>query len=948
MKENNDLSEENKNVFAQEEKLNLLKKKNFLLQQELMKKKEEMHNLNEESKNLYDQITYYNKQLQNESVNDNKNKTTITDSSFNSMNPLISNSNLMDNFNKIEYEDDLLVYQTLKNQLDEINFNMDIVESFPVGKNVYENYNPNLSFNCICVCLLEIIENLNENSNKNIDKTFNIKNDVKNKENNEIKKIYYQTFRVNKNTRINDVLKESLIFWDKFDKENDYNIGLILENSIKKININENELLSKIFSNLKNNLKSAKFLLYPKKEKITFEDIFDNDNNNNNYNNNNNIIIISNDSNNNFIKFLRSIAGTRKYVEKKYKKLKEENNKEKNNLSIENKFDIKNFTTKIIFLILFFLFFLFSILNLNDMKNSKKTFEQRETILNGINYSYFDKNSYNNKIYFNSDKELIYEILNSLKYILFHIDDDSPTFKLVNNARISFYENQKINCNKKLKEYYFNNFDNEVLSCSDNFYNNKKHSSNEIKNFYLDYINNHKDNFCNEKNASSQFYVNNFFVYKNCSVTNDKNKILKDCNYIKNCSNFYTYLNEIIKYNNEKEEDINEIKIKGDYGIYKGQNTFDLFIPLNYINENTLNAILNSLIYEKLNSDNNNNNNNNNEKENYFSFYNQKFIKSILIDFTLYDYNSNTYFYVYLLYELGENFGKKLTKKEVIPFHPNLKNIYYVNRIKILDIFRLIFIIFLFLFFIKNFIDNFSDKNQSKNFIKKKKNYDESKFYNIFSLHNILDLISFIFYLIIFIKKKHFLYQNQKKNENVSINFEGFIIPENFEYFNIANQYEIVVALESLLLLLLIIRIICFFKLKRIKLFQLYLKISFIKIFPYFLIYIFLLLAFSIFANKLFGLHNNEFSEFKYSFFKIVQFSILHFSFDDFKFNGKFISYEALFMILFYMIIIFYITSNFLGILIEGYRLNSLEKGNIHSNRMLKNIKKEKEIENEN
>ena len=63
-----------------------------------MNKKEEMHKLNEESKNLYEQITYYNKQIQKESNNNNnndtKNKSTIIDSSFNSMNPLISNSNI--------------------------------------------------------------------------------------------------------------------------------------------------------------------------------------------------------------------------------------------------------------------------------------------------------------------------------------------------------------------------------------------------------------------------------------------------------------------------------------------------------------------------------------------------------------------------------------------------------------------------------------------------------------------------------------------------------------------------------------------------------------------------------------------------------------------------------------------------------------------------------------
>ena len=935
MKEN-DLNEENNNnndnnVFEQEEKLNLLKKKNYLLLEELMKKKEEMHKLNEESKNLYDQITYYSNQIQKESNNDIKNKSTIIDnnSSFNSMNPLISNSNLTDNLSKIENEDEFLVYEVLKNKLDEVNLNMDIVENFPESKNIYENYNSNLSYNCICVCLLEIIENLNENKNNFIvDKTFNMKNNKnnnKNKENDKIKKIYYQTFRINKKTRINDVLKECLIFWDKFNKENDYNIGLILENSIKKININENELLINIFKNLKNNLKSMKFLLYPKNEKISFDEIFEEENNNNNANPNNNNNKIDSNNNNNFIKFLKCIAGTRNYVEETYNKIKEENNKEKEILSNENKINLKFIITKSLFLILFFLFFLFSILNLCDMKNSQKTFELRETILNGINYFY--KN-----IYFNSDKELINEILNSFKYILFHIEEDSPTFKLVNNVRFSFYENNKIECNKKLKDYYFNFFGNKLLECSENFYNNKK--TNEIKNFNIDYILNHKDKFCDENNETSEFFVKNFFVYEICDLKNNKSEILEKCNYIKNCSNFYDYLSEIIdhhSYNNDN----NNINIDGDYGIYKGENTYDINIPLNYINYNTLNAILNSLIKEDVNS------------ENYFSFFNQKITKSILIDFTLYDYNSNTYFYVYILYELGENFGKKLTKKDAIPFHPNLKKIYYGKRIKILDIFRLIIIIFLFLIFINNFVDNFSDKNKSKNFKKKKIIHNESKFYNIFSLHNFLDLLSFIFYLIIFIKKKHFLYQNQEKNENLTT-IKNFIIPENFEYFTIANQYEIVIILESLLILILIIRIICFFKLKRIKFFQFYLKKSLIRIFPYFFIYIFLLIAFSIFANKLFGLHNNNFSDFKKSFFKIVQFSILHFSFDDFKFNGSFINYEALFMLLFYMIIIFYITSNFLGILIEAYRLNSLQYGNIHSNRMTKKINKNEKNEDKN
>ena len=923
MKETDSLEENKININEQEEKLNLLKKKNYLLSQELMNKKEEMHKLNEESKNLYDQITYYNKQIQKESNNNNnnndtKNKSTIIDSSFNSMNPLMSNSNINENFIKIENEDEFLVYETLKNKLDEINLNMDIVEHFPERKNDYEN--SNLSYDCICVCLLEIFD-INENENKIVDKTFNIKNKNNNNKEN-IKKIYYQTFIINKKTRIFDVLKESLIFWDKFNKENDYNIGLIIENSIKKINVNENELLINIFKNMKNNLKSIKFLLYPKNEKISFDEIFEDENNNNNSNNNtnlnNNNNNNSNDNNNNFIKFLKCIAGTRKFIEEKYNKIKEEKNKEKEILSDENKINLKFIITKSLFLILYFLFFLFSILNLCDMKNSKKTFEQRETILNGINYF----NNFNNKIYFNSDKNLINEILISFKYILFHIENDSPTFKLVNNVRFSFYENNKIECNKILKDYYFNYFDNKIIECSDDFY--KK--TNENKNFDIDYILNYKEKFCDENNETSEFYVKKFFVYEICDVTNNKTEILNKCNYIKNCSDFYYYLSEIIKHNTYNN--IKKINIQGDYGIYKGENSYDINIPLNYINNNTLNAILNSLIKEDLNSNN------------YFSFFNQKITKSILIDFTLYDYNSNNYFYVYILYELGENFGKKLTKKDVIPFYPNLKKIYYGKRIKILDIFRLIIIIFLFLIFLNNFIDNFSNKNKTKTFKKKKKIIqNESKFYNIFSLHNFLDLLSFIFYLIIFIKKKHFLYQNQEKNENLTI-IKNFIIPKNFEYFSIANQYEIIIILESLLILILIIRIICFFKLKRIKFFQFYLKKSLIRIFPFFLIYIFLILAFSIFANKLFGLHNNNFSDFKNSFFKIIQFSILHFDFDDFKFNGRFINYEALFMLLFYMIIIFYITSNFLGILIEDYRLNSLKYGNIYSNRMSKKIKK--------
>ena len=146
MKETDSLEENKININEQEEKLNLLKKKNYLLSQELMNKKEEMHKLNEESKNLYDQITYYNKQIQKESNNNNnnndtKNKSTIIDSSFNSMNPLMSNSNINENFIKIENEDEFLVYETLKNKLDEINLNMDIVEHFPERKNDYENSN---------------------------------------------------------------------------------------------------------------------------------------------------------------------------------------------------------------------------------------------------------------------------------------------------------------------------------------------------------------------------------------------------------------------------------------------------------------------------------------------------------------------------------------------------------------------------------------------------------------------------------------------------------------------------------------------------------------------------------------------------------------------------------------------------------------------------------------
>ena len=140
-------------------------------------------------------------------------------------------------------------------------------------------------------------------------------------------------------------------------------------------------------------------------------------------------------------------------------------------------------------------------------------------------------------------------------------------------------------------------------------------------------------------------------------------------------------------------------------------------------------------------------------------------------------------------------------------------------------------------------------------------------------------------------------------------------------------------------LLLRIFTIIC--KFTRFKNFSKYIKLSLIKILPYFIFLVIILLFFSIFAQILFGPLNHTYVDYPSSFFSTLLFSIGHFQKNIINPFTTHVNYQVVFTFLFFIIIVYFQLYSYFGIYIETYRINSLKHGNCFDIRMMRRLRKE-------
>ena len=136
--ENNNILELQKKEYI--DKINKYNIKINELLQQLTIEKEQAKILNKDLTELTEQIQSYQTQLPNKNIDKYDNSDIFNNSYINS-----DNENILIQ----EEEDQLLVYQILKNRLEEISKNLDLVEKYPEKKEIYNNESH--TFQCICI-----------------------------------------------------------------------------------------------------------------------------------------------------------------------------------------------------------------------------------------------------------------------------------------------------------------------------------------------------------------------------------------------------------------------------------------------------------------------------------------------------------------------------------------------------------------------------------------------------------------------------------------------------------------------------------------------------------------------------------------------------------------------------------------------------------------------------
>ena len=856
------------------QKLNELNEKIVSLKQQITVEKEESNKYHQEYINLEEQIRYYKKQLENS-----------------------NESIIIEEENEKEDEeesDDKLVYLTLKKRLKEINNKLSLVGSFP-NKKPIEKSEP-ITFQCICVILLDRFP-----INNPIDDGITLK---------------YQTFRIYHETTVYQILHSCLELWNLKDNNSNNLYKLSYIDSEKIDDLNEGIVIAS-FLKQKKELKNARFVLYPKVDKNPFEIIkeletFYQENH-----------AIPNSLSDNFDNFTQNFVGMSKYIKLRYQELKDEEENNKIFFEEDEKIlflkKIKSFAALGLYIILFVLFFIFSILSLCSMKNPFQTYHEVEELRNRFN------NNFNNISLNPSFIQSSENIRNSILSIFndFYYDFNNERFNkmplvVVSKARISFFESTKQNCQKDYINFY-KKLSGHEPTCYSSYY---KYDSDTyigyIPSKIDDLINiNHTD--CNDTNANETYFIYTIQTSETSPDSNKENKHI-DNNYIKNCSDLKDYFYIFFQGWHLTPIEVDDLSIKGELGNY-GSHPVNIFFSVNFINKNVLNESLKLLTHKKGGQ----------IIYDYFSPTNQS---ACAVTMTVYNIFTKHYFYISFLYEFSLNTGNTFPKIDIIPFIPDLSSTKGGKTIKYLDVFRLLLIILLSLITIYQFYITLTQKNKKTQFNIGKHFKKESFISAFLSLEIIIDLADFIIFLILFVKKRDHLYQDMVKNGELS--FENrFYELNTIEYQKIAMEYQTVLQLESLLIILLVF----FNENSRIKKYFKFLRLSLYKVYPYFIFYLFFCFIFAIFAQQIWGSYDSNFKYYNESFLSIIEFSISHVQ-KVFQKNNIWDIYIAVFTFMFYVIIIYFIMNTFFGIYFESYRLTNLKHGVGYDSRLLSKIVK--------
>lgn len=293
-------------------------------------------------------------------------------------------------------------------------------------------------------------------------------------------------------------------------------------------------------------------------------------------------------------------------------------------------------------------------------------------------------------------------------------------------------------------------------------------------------------------------------------------------------------------------------------------------------------------------------------------------LRSVIATVTLYNFLSDYHFYVSIVYELPYQEPIPKPTISVTRFRPN---IYYHNdKLKTCDIIRLILTILILS------ITLYKDIYQSK---------ESFIFDKIFTFNNIFEFMYILIYWISFSNKQTFLTKSDAFNLPITGNF--VLQSEYYEYFYTAIAYRIDLFLECFIFLIIMIKFCSIFMIfPRIKLFIVSIFSQFLNFLYVSVFFIFLLIAFGVAFNNLYGNFSKNFESFSTAFASALLMSSGHIQMDFIRQLSDGWQY-IVFVIFFYYV--YYVISPFYSSLyISNFRINSLKKGYSNSKSILPKV----------
>ncbi len=308
-------------------------------------------------------------------------------------------------------------------------------------------------------------------------------------------------------------------------------------------------------------------------------------------------------------------------------------------------------------------------------------------------------------------------------------------------------------------------------------------------------------------------------------------------------------------------------------------------------------------------------------------------MRAVTFSFTLFNNFNKFYFYINLVYEWPSQGGILPAKIGVSPFLINVYERNLGNLTKLTDILRLIFSLIMLILTLNNF-------NQAKKQLHETQR-NMIEYLKIFlSAKMIVNIFIMLFYIICFALKLIYLMQNPEDLVK-TFKADGFLNLNKFDFYEIKQNYETCIVIETIIVFFLFFRFIIFFyDLTRTNIFFIYIFKAFANVYVFLIILVMIIVSQAIFANNLWGQNFDEYRDLAGSIVNTLLFSIGHYQKSIMTSKNNKI-WTIVFTVYFFFIVIYFFLSIFVGIFLESYRLNSLKNGYAYDLRLTAAIRSE-------